>query len=325
MRARDAEVDAPGIRERHELGDDLARELIEPHGHALRYRPRLLAGEREQLLDESDGALHAGGEPLRGRGALGFAARPRQHAHLKMQRREGRAQLVCGIRHERPLALERRVQPREEVVQRGGERAHLVGERGVGERLEGVDAARLHQRGEPLQGLERAPDREPDQQRQPGKQQREGLERLERELDGALPAHAHRLRHLDDLGERLHAEHPPGTPAGGDGGEAECDDAGQHGVRARLIHPHAIERPDLDHEVVGGIGARNLRREQILHGLIAQDERGLPQVIVEERVGLDEGVAIDDPAAGGADEHDARHEPGEEPRPERGHGAGLTR
>src|SRR5207248_10922257 len=63
----------------------------------------------------------------------GFAARPRQHAHLKMQRREGRAQLVCGIRHECPLALERRVQPREEVVQRGGERAHLVGERGVGE------------------------------------------------------------------------------------------------------------------------------------------------------------------------------------------------
>ena len=291
----------------------------------MRFGPRLLAGERQHLLDQADGALHARRQGFHRRGALGVSAGPREHARLQVQRGEGCAQLVRGVGHEGALALQRRAQPCEQIVERADERLHLVRQARVGERLQGVDAARFDQRREALQGLERVPDRQPDQQRQHRQQQRERLERLQRQLRGALLAHAHRLRHLDDLGERLHPEHTPAPFAGGDGGESERGDLRQHRVRPRQVHPHAIERPDLHDEVVGRVRRRQLRREQVLDRLVAQDERGLAQMVVEERVRFAQGVAVHGPAARGADEQHAAEEPRQQPRTQRAHGAGLTR
>jgi hypothetical protein len=82
LRRRDAQVDAARIGERHELGYHLARQVIEAHRHGLRLRPRLLAGERQHLFDEADGALHTRRQGFHRRGAFGVPARPREHAHL---------------------------------------------------------------------------------------------------------------------------------------------------------------------------------------------------------------------------------------------------
>ncbi len=291
----------------------------------MRLGPRLLARERQHLLDQTDGALHARRQGFHRRGALEVPARPREHAHLQVQRGERCTQLVRSVGHEGALALQRGAQPCEQIVEGANQGLHLVRQARVGERVQGVDAARHNLRREALQGLERVPDREPDQQRQHRQQQRERLECLQRELRGALLAHAHRLRHLDDLGERLHPEHPPAPFAGGDGGESQGGDLRQHRVRPRQIHPHAIEGPDLHDEVVGRVRRRKLRREQVLDRLVAQDERGLAQVVIEERVRFAQGVAVHDPAARGADEHHAGQEPAQQPRAQRAHGAGLTR
>ena len=140
-----------------------------------------------------------------------------------------------------------------------------------------------------------------------------------------LPAHAHQLRYLDDTRHRLDAEHPPAALTRGDRRETERGDRRQHRMRVRQVDPHAIERPHLHDEVVGGVSGGKPRREQVLDRLIAQDERRLAQVIVEELIGLRERVAVDDPAAGGADQHHTREQLGEQPRPERAHAEGLRR
>ena len=95
-----------GVRERHELGHDLARELIEAHRHPRAAGARLLAREREHLLHEVNGSLYSRRQRAHGGLALGFPAGARQHAELQVQRRERGTQLVRRIRHEGALALE---------------------------------------------------------------------------------------------------------------------------------------------------------------------------------------------------------------------------
>ncbi len=101
--------------------------------------------------------------------------------------------------------------------------------------------------------------------------------------------------------------------------------SGQHGVRSRQVDAHAIERPHLHHEVVGGIRLRQLRCQQVLDRLVAQDECGLAQVVVEEGVGFRQRVLVHHPAAAGPHHHHRRQEPGEQARAQRAHAAGLTR
>ena len=97
----------------------------------------------------------------------------------------------------------------------------------------------------------------------------------------------------------------------------------QHRVRSREVDAHAVEGPHLNHEI--RIRWLEGRREEVAHRLVAQNERRLPQVIVEERVRLGEGVAIDDRAAHGADAEYGTEQPGEQPRAQRAHGCGRTR
>ena len=63
-------------------------------------------------------------------------------------------------------------------------------------------------------------------------------------------------------------------------------------MRARQINAYAIQRPDLDYAVIGSVARGQLCRDGILHGLVAKDECGLAQVVVEERIRLVKGVAI---------------------------------
>ena len=84
------------------------------------------------------------------------------------------------------------------------------------------------------------------------------------------------------------------------------------------VDPPAVDRPDLDDEVISDIAGWNGRWKLILDRLIAQEERRLLEVIVEERVRLREGIAVDDEPAGRADEHHAAEEPHQQARAQAG-------
>ncbi len=96
-------------------------------------------------------------------------------------------------------------------------------------------------------------------------------------------------------------------------------------MRARQVNAHAVQRPDLNYEVIGRVVRRKLRRDGVLDGLIAKDEGGLTQVIVEECIRLDKSIAINDQPARDADEHHSREQPSQQARPDGSHDAGLTR
>ncbi len=93
----------------------------------------------------------------------------------------------------------------------------------------------------------------------------------------------------------------------------------------RQVQSYAIDRPDLNDEVVGGITCRNRRLELIFDRLIAQQQRGLPQLVVEKSVCLPQRVSINDPPACSSDQHDSAEQPDEQTCAQGAHGAGLTR
>src|SRR5579864_3015301 len=75
-RLAQAEVDAARIREWDELRHGLARERLEVHRHVFGVRAGLLARQRQHLLHQVDGALHARRQLLHGGAALGLTTGP---------------------------------------------------------------------------------------------------------------------------------------------------------------------------------------------------------------------------------------------------------
>ena len=102
--------------------------LVELDALVCRCGAVLESRHREQLLDEPRRARHAGIESCQRRLAFGRFAGRAERIDLQTQRRERRAQLVCGIRNERALVLERGREPPQQIVERIDQRRHFVGE-----------------------------------------------------------------------------------------------------------------------------------------------------------------------------------------------------
>ncbi len=104
----------------------------------------LVARQCEELLDETRGPRQARAECFAGSCALTLVGGAHQRVELQAQRGQRRAQLVGGVAEERLLALAYRGQAAEQVVEGGGERADLFGERRLGNRIERGGGAAAH-------------------------------------------------------------------------------------------------------------------------------------------------------------------------------------
>src|SRR5690606_23013123 len=107
---------------------------------------RVLTRQCEQLLDEVSSALQTLLQSSEGGNALFLRRRALGELDLQAQRRERSPQLVGGVGNEIALGFERLAEPREQVIERGDERAHLLrstllrkrGQRRRGPRLDGI-------------------------------------------------------------------------------------------------------------------------------------------------------------------------------------------
>ncbi len=105
-----AEIDVLRGGEARVLGHDVARDGREVDVRVRRgLRRVVLAGEREQLLDDARRAPEAAAQRVQRGGALGLAPGALGELGLQVHRRERRAQLVRGVGDERLLRVERRV------------------------------------------------------------------------------------------------------------------------------------------------------------------------------------------------------------------------
>ena len=177
-------------------------------------------------------------------------------------------------------------------VERVHQRRHLVGQPGGGQRLRAtVRRARAPRRPRGAAAAAPAP-----RASQPARShQRRGQQQRQHAapggVGGQLAAHLARLRDLDHAARRGHAEGAPGLAADGDVGKAEHRARRQRAVRPRGVDRAAVDGPDLDHEVELLVGQRaGLGRRDL--ALVAQRQRHLPQLVVEQRLGLGEHVAV---------------------------------
>ncbi|HSM21124.1 MAG TPA: hypothetical protein VK876_02825 [Rubrivivax sp.] len=100
-----------------------------------------------------------------------------------------------------------------------------------------------------------------------------------------------RLRDLDHAARRGHAEGAPDLAADGDIRKARHRPRRQCAVRPRGIDHAPVEGPDLDHEFELFVGHRaGLGRRDL--ALVAQRKRHLSQLVVRQRLGLGEHVAV---------------------------------
>jgi hypothetical protein len=104
-------------------------------------------------------------------------------------------------------------------------------------------------------------------------------------------AHALGLRHLDHAVARLDTEGAPDDAAGRDVGEAEHRAAGWCGLQLCRIDLVAILAPDLDHVVELAVGERACILGRDL-ALVAQRQRHLAQLVVEQALGLAQHVPV---------------------------------
>jgi hypothetical protein len=112
-------------------------------------------------------------------------------------------------------------------------------------------------------------------------------------MGGEPLADLDRLRDLDHALVRRHAIRAPGLALDIDRRQAEKRARGQRRVRARRVDAAAVDGPDLDHEVELLVGERvGLRRIDL--ALVAQRERHLLQLVVEQRLAFAQHVVVGD-------------------------------
>ena len=194
----------------------------------------------------------------------------------------------------------------------------------VGERRQrlGIAGAQLAgEAGERRQVLRRQP---PDHER--------GERRHQEQRQDAAPGGVRRqaLADLDRLGDLDHAL-AGGDAVGAPGAaldlqrrQAEQRPRRQRRMRPRGVDAAAVDGPDLDHEVELRIGdAVGLRRRDL--ALVAQRQRHLLQLVVEDRLGLGEDVAIGDRAHQQRRQREQAEQRRQQAGADRGHAAGSTK
>ena len=314
----DAEVDAGGVGQRHEVRHSAAHEFIEfqrlgYHGSAM-----LLARDCEQLLHQPCDARHARAQ-VSERGVAILLSRLDDRLRLQVERGERCAQLVGGVGKEGPLPFERRPQSPQQIVECVGDWPHFVRQAHRCDGFDGIGPTPAQRLGEASHRPDRPRDDPGDQDRQRRHQHRERREAAHRDPCGTPFAHVHRLRDLDDAVVGLDAEHSPARRTHADGGEAGTGEPRHDVVRARQVDAHAFPRPDLDDEVVFRDSAGHARAAGKHLHLVAQQQCGLAQLRVEEGIGLGTGNAIAEPPAEGADQYHRAHQSGKQAVAQRSH------
>ena len=200
-----------------------------------------------------------------------------------------------GVGDEGTLRRERGLEPGQQIVERQRQRFDFFRNVADGKRRQRVGGARLHRSCELRQGPQAAADQKPNQQGQCRQQNEEGLERTPRGVGRKLIAHAHRLRDGDRQTVVLQGEYPPIALAARRGRIAEAREFRQRLVRPRIIDLEPGEVPDPNHVVETLVAGQCLGRP--LESLIAQRQRDLLQLVIEQRTGLVARRPVSGPAA----------------------------
>ncbi len=225
-----------------------------------------------------------------------------------------------GVGDEGALRVEGQAQPLEQRIEGDRQRRDLVGQTGDRQRRQRPGVAGPDLAGEAIQRRQIA-------RRQPADAER-GEGRHQQQRQAAAPGRAccesladlHRLGDLDDALVGRDAEGAPGLAADVDGGQAEQGPRRQRRVRPRGVDASAVVAPDLDDEIELGVGqAVGLGRGDL--ALVAQREGHLLQLVVEQRLGFGEHVAIGDRAHHGRRQQQQRQQRDQQADPDRGHGA----
>ena len=139
---------------------------------------------------------------------------------------------------------------------------------------------------------------------------------------GEALADLDRLRHLDDAIAGRHAVGAPGAAVDVECRQPEQRTRRQSRMRTRLIEAAAVDAPDLDDEVEPAVGQRvDLRRGDL--ALVAQRQGHLLQLVVEQRLGLAEHVAVGHDAHRRRGQRQQREQRDQQANADRGHGRTL--
>jgi hypothetical protein len=279
----------------------------------------LLARQHHQLLHQAGGTVDAGLQPAGCAGTGLVVARAAQGLYLQLQRRQRRAQLMGGIGHEALLRFEGLAHAVKEPVELVYQRADLVGQTVLADRLQVGTLTLGELAPHPRHRCQRAGDHPPHDEHQQRRHQRGGQHGAQRQRARHLAAHGQVLRHLHHLAAGLHGQHPVARAARLHLGKPQHRALRQRRPAAGLVDAQAVGGPDLHHEFIAGPvrgvlagHARAADRQSR-----AQRQRHLLHVVVEDLVGLGQRRAVGKQALCGRAQQDGGQQQPQQPRAQR--------
>ena len=200
-----------------------------------------------------------------------------------------------GVGHKRPLLAPGLAQPGQQGVQGADQRRHLVGQISRRQRLQGGRVLLCHLARHPGQRPQRPGDQPPQRGGHRGRGQQQRQHAAQRGIGCQALADAHRLGHLDHLVARGHCKTAPALTVHPNLGQPQHRLRRQRPVRPRGIDAAAVDAPDLHHKVEAFV----VQRGGITRGdlaLVAQAQRHLAQLVIKQRLGLVQHIAVGDAA-----------------------------
>ncbi len=297
-----AQVDALGSGHARQVGGRAARQVGQVHRPGLGSRAfgggGLLPRQDQELFNQARSAVDAGRQAAHCHLARFWRIGAVQALCLQAQGRERRAQFVRGIGHEMLLGLERSAHAAKQQVQFLHQRAHFVGQAGIGNRRQIVGLARRHLRAHARHRLQRATDDPPHDQHQDGHHDRDGAQCAQGQVAGHIAAHGQVLRDLHGLIRGLDREHAVGRAVGAHVGKAQHGTLRQTCTRDAVEHLGAVRGPHLHHHVVVAASAFGFlpRARFVVRQRCARAQRQghLLHVVVEDLVGVVQRGAVGD-------------------------------
>ncbi len=317
--AIESQIDAPRMRHRLALGNHLARERREIDRLSRARRVRVEARQGEQLLGEVRSAQQALAQRAQRLVALGVIGRALDELRLQPERGERRAQLVRHVGDEAPLRAERALQAREQVVHRMHRRLDLARQAVERERLERVGAAAPDVGGERAKRREPAADAEPHRERDQRHEQEEGRDVAQRDIGAQPEARALGLRDLHHARSPLRGVDAPAAAARVDARKSGGGQERQLAVGLRYVHQAVGAVPQLHQQLAVFALARVARDRDGEQVLVAQRQRGLLELVVEQVVHFLARLPVARRARDGERERESGEQPAEQPRANRPH------
>ncbi len=208
------------------------------------------------------------------------------------------------VRDESAAHFERTAEPRQEVIERGHQRAHLARKIVGWQRLQRGSRALLDGVSHIVQGPQSAADDEPDHDAQHGDEEEDRQHDARGGACGKGVAHGLGLRHLDGVVPQLDVECTPLRAGCRHGRVSLRGTRRQHRKGVRCIDKVAGAIPDLDHQVILFVDDR--RRNRIAERIIPERQGDLLELVVEEFAEFFLDREIDAERGYQADEHQHR-------------------